>query len=442
MAGESAGTAGTSKARTSQRTIQKTGKTRPRAGRRRGLGPEFGKLWAATTVSNVGDGIAAAAAPLLVASLTDDPLLVGLAVFAQQLPWLLFSLLSGALVDRLDRRRLVVAVNLARAAVIASLALAIWRDVAVLPAVYAAGFLIGTCETLGDTAAATLVPAVVAPADLPRANARMTSVFHVVNRLAAPPVGAALFVAAAALPFGVNAVAFVAAAGFVALMRPRAAAPRPARPQRRPALRSDIAEGVRWLWCHPAIRMVAVSLCLMNVTLMAAMSVLVLYTRERLGLGELGYGLFLAASALGGLAGALCSPRLQGRFRPSVLLRTGLVIETLTHVGLALPTTVWIAAPVFVVFGVHTGVWDNVSRTLRQRAVPEPLRGRVESVFLMFGMGGSALGALIGGPVARALGITGPFWGSAVVMAVLTAVAWRAFGRHATAEAAGASESR
>ncbi|MFE3451240.1 MFS transporter [Nonomuraea sp. NPDC059194] len=389
------------------------------------LGRNFNTLWAAATVSNIGDGIAAAAAPLLVASITDDPVLVGMAVFVQQLPWLFFSLISGVFVDRLDRRRLTVVVNVVRCLVVGLLALAVAQDLATIPVVYAAGFLLGTCETLGDNAFGALVPTVVAPDDLPRANARMGTVFFAVNRFAAPPVGAALFVAAAALPFGVNAVTFALAAVLLSTMR----GVRHAAPAVRRSVRADIAEGVRWLWRNGAIRMLAIALCLMNITLMAGFSILVLYSRDRLGLDEYGYGALITASAVGSLAGAALAPRLQSRLSDSLLLRVGLVIETLTHVGLALATTVWVAGPVLVAFGVHGSVLGAVITTLRQRTVPDELRGRVQSVYLMFAIGGSAVGSLVGGPVARWLGITGPFWLSAVAMTVLTAVAWRPFGR-------------
>ncbi|MGP4110301.1 MFS transporter [Streptomyces sp. 4N509B] len=424
-----------------------------------GLGRDFNRLWGAAAVNNLGDGIVAAAAPLLVASVTSDPLLVGFAAFAQQLPWLLFSLVSGVYVDRLDRRRLIVVVNVIRATVVGGLTLvvALWHEDAVplLPAVYVAGFLLGTCETLADNASSSLVPTVVASEDLPRANARMMGAFFVINRFVAPPLGAAFFVVAAALPFGVNAVTFVLAGVLIAGLRraggtgpdhaarpatpgeAAAGAPGDAPPAARPSLRADIAEGVRWLWSHPAIRMISVSLLLMNITLFSGLSILVLYGQERLGLGEMGYGLFLTSFAIGGLAGALWAPRLQARFSPSLLLRVGLVIETLTHVGLALASTVWAAGAVIVVFGIHGSVWMGVEKTLRQRAVPDRLRGRVEGVFFMFVMGGAALGSFLGGPVARWLGVTGPFWLSAVVMVALTVVAWRPFGRVVDAKAPG-----
>jgi MFS family permease len=390
-----------------------------------GLGRNFATLWAATVVSNIGDGIAVAAAPLLVASITDDPVLVGLAVFVQQLPWMLFSLVSGVFVDRLDRRRLIVVVNVLRGLVVGLLAVAVWRDVATIPLVYAAGFLVGTCETLGDNASGALVPMVVRSEDLPRANARMQTVFFAINGFVAKPVGAALFVVAAALPFGINAASFVLAAVLISTLR----GVRQSVPAERRSVRADIGEGMRWLWNHAAIRLLALALFLMNITLVAGFSILVLYSRDRLGLDEYGYGILIAASAVGSLIGARVAPRLQARFSDSLLLRAGLVIETLTHVGLALATTGWVAGAILVAFGIHGSILGAVSVTLRQRAVPDELRGRVESGYMMFVIGGSALGALIGGPIARWIGLTGPFWMSAVVMAVLTAVAWRPFGR-------------
>jgi MFS family permease len=148
--------------------------------------------------------------------------------------------------------------------------------------------------------------------------------------------------------------------------------------------------------------------------------------------GRLGrdFGLLLSASAVGGVFGAMGAPRLQGRFRAATLLRAGLVIETLTHVGLALSPAAWLSAAVLVLFGVHSSVLAGVETTIRQRRVPEELRGRVQSVFMMPAIGGNAVGALIGGPLARRQGVTAPFWFAGAAMAVVTAVAWRPFGRN------------
>ncbi|WP_051817361.1 MFS transporter [Kitasatospora sp. NRRL B-11411] len=403
-----------------------------RKGGGRGLGRGFGSLWSAAAVSALGDGIVAAAAPLLVTSLTRDPVLVGLAVFVQQLPWLLLAPVSGVLVDRVDRRRLAVAADAARAGLTAVLAVAVYANAVSLPLVYAVGLLLGSCAALGDNASSALLPAVVDSADLPRANSRMFGTESVLNRLCGPPLGAALFGVAAGLPLTVDALSFTGAAALVSTLRlrprARAGAPSPSPAEREPVGR-QFASSVRWLWAQPALRTLTLALCLMNVTLLAGFSVMVLYAREHLGLSEFGYGVLLSASAVGGLAGALVAPRLQARFSASLLLRVGLVLETLTHVGLALAGSPWVAGAVLGMFGVHGAIWVSVDRTLVQRAVPDELRGRVNSVFMALAVGGSALGALAGGPLARAFGLTGPFWFSAAVMAALTVFAWRPFGR-------------
>lgn len=390
-----------------------------------GLGSDFRKLWSASAVSNIGDGMALAAGPLLLASLTDDPALVAGAVFAQQLPWLLFSLLSGVVVDRLDRRRLAVAANLARGAVVAALTVAIATGHATLPVVYACLFLLGVGETIADNASSALLPAVVSPPDLPRANSRLMSTHILGNQLAAPPVGAALFVAAAALPFGLNAAGFLVAALLIGMLRGvPAQAPAPAG---RRGLRAEIGEGLRWLWGHRMLRTVALCLFLMNLTLTGVLSVLVLYSTERLGVDEAWYGLLLSTVAVGGLLGTLVSARLIDRFGAGTLLRVGMIIETGTHVALALAPDVWFAGATMAVFGVHSVVFNVIVQSLRQREVPDELRGRAGSAFFLLAIGGSALGALVGGQLAARFGITAPFWFAAVVVAGVTALAWRPF---------------
>lgn len=390
------------------------------------LGPDFTRLLSANAVSNVGDGVRLAAGPLLVASLTEDPGLVGGAVFVQQLPWLLLSLPAGAYVDRLDRRHLLLTVNLVRALVAGSLAWAVATDTASIPLVYAAIFLVGVAEVLADNASSALVPAVVASAQLPRANARLVTSFVVGNQFAGPPLGAWLFVTGAALPFGVEAAGFLLATMLLSLLRRRPTTEVVAA-RSRGWLRRDVAEGVRWLWRHPGIRLLAVVLGVMNVTFMAAFAVWVLYARDRLGLSAAGFGLLLTASAVGGLVGAASTGRLTDRLGAATLLRAGLLVEAAVHVILAVTRNPWVAGAAMVAFGAHAAVWGVVVATIRQRLVPSSLRGRVNSVYFLLTMGGAAVGALIGGLLARAFGLTAPFWIAAAGDAVLIAAVWRHF---------------
>jgi MFS family permease len=390
-----------------------------------GLGADFAKLWTANAVSNVGDGVTRVAGPLLMASLTDDPALVAGAVFAQQLPWLLFSLPGGAYVDRLDRRRLLVAVNLLRGVVLAGLAVTVWSGAVTVPAVYAAFFLLGTGETLADNASFALLPSIVPASGLARANARLMAGYLVGNQLAAGPLGAWLFVVAAALPFGFDAASFAVAAVLVAALRHRQVAA-PAAPAGRPRrLWADVAEGVRWLWRQRTLRLLAVCLGLMNLTGGGTFAIWVLWARERLGLQGVGFGALVTAYAVGGLLATMLASRLEAMLGPAMLLRAGLVVEAASQLSLALARTPWIAGATLVLFGAHAMVWGVVTVSLRQRIAPERLRGRVNSVYFLFDIGGAALGTLLGGLLARALGITAPFWVAATAMALLAAVAWR-----------------
>lgn len=389
------------------------------------MGTDFRKLWTASAVSNLGDGVTMVAGPLLVADLTGSPGLVAGAAFVQQLPWLLVALIGGAYVDRFDRRRIVVAVNAGRCAVLGALTLTVATDTVSVPIVYAAFFLLGVGETLADSAYGALLPHLVPDEELERANARLMATFVVGNQLAAKPLGAYLFVVGAAVPFGFDATTFLVAALCVAAIRWRPA-PRAVTPART-TLRADIAEGLRALWARAPLRLLAVTLSVMNVLFGAAFAAFVLYAERRLHLEPVGYGLLLSVWAVGGLLGTAAAGRLTDRFPPGTLLRAGLLVEITTHVTLALTTDPYVAAPILVLFGVHTVVWGVVVTSLRQRLVPDRLRGRVGSVYALLDLGGAAIGTLLGGLLAGVTSLTFPFWVAAAGLVVLTAAVWRRF---------------
>ncbi len=275
----------------------------------------------------------------------------------------------------------MVAVNLLRALVAGGLAVAVSTGLAGILLLYGVLFIVGVAEVVADNASSALVPAVVASGNLSRANARLVTVFMVGNQFAGPPLGAWLFVAGAALPFGVEAAGFLVAALLLVGMN---TPPTTHQTERRDRgwLRRDVTEGVRWLWQSPTVRLLAIVLGVMNVTFMAAFAVWVLYAGERLGLSGSGFGLLLTASALGGLAGAALTGRLTDRFGAATLLRTGLLVETGVHVVLALTRDPWVAGATMVGFGAHTAVWGVVVVTIRQRLVPARLLGRVKCVLL------------------------------------------------------------
>lgn len=386
------------------------------------LGPGFRRLLASSWVSNLGDGLALAAGPLLMASLTTDARLVALAATVQWVPPLAFGLAAGVATDRLDRRRIVVVVNLARAVVLAALAWAVAVGEAPIALVLSALFVLGTAEVFADNAAQTFLPMLVAREDLALGNARLQAGFVTLNQLAGPPLGAALFAVGAAVPFGAQAALVMLAAGVVAKVR-LPAPPSPTTARRHPW--HDVAEGVRWVRRHAAVRTLVLTIFTFNITFGAAWSVLVLYSSERLGLGDIGFGLITAVGALGGLLGTTCYGWLTRRVALAGIMRAGLVLETLTHLALALTTRAGVAMAIFFVFGAHAFVWNTTSVTVRQRAVPRALQGRVGSVNLVGVFGGLVIGSLIGGALAGRWGVTAPFWFAFAGSAVFLLLIWQ-----------------
>ncbi len=392
------------------------------------LGPEFKKLWASRTVSNLGDGMTLVAGPLLAASLTRDPFLISGLAFAQRLPWLLFALVSGALVDRLDRKRLMAAVDFFRSAAVGFLGIAVLLDYASLPLMYAVFFMVGTAETLFDTASVSVLPAVVRKEDLAKANGRLYSAQILANNMAGPPLGGLLFASAAALPFLLDAGTFAAAAALAMTLRGsfRARIIGSSEEIRDTTMRSEISEGLSWLWRHRFLRSLAFTIGVMNLTFGAVFAVWVLFAQERLGLGPIGYGLLAASIPVGGVLGGLVAERVSGMLGAGNTLKAGLLVEVVTHLVLASTTSIVIAATILALFGVHAIVWGTVSASLRQELIPDSLMGRVNSAYLLFDAGSAALGALLGGLLAGALGLTAPFWFAAVCVAALLVVMRRA----------------
>jgi len=397
------------------------------------LGRSFRWLLASSIATNLGDGLTLAAGPLLVASLTRDPFLVSMAVFAQTLPALLFGVFAGVTADRLDRRRIMIGVNLGRSVLLAVLAGTIVSGTVSIAIVLVALFILGTAETFADVGGSSLLPRLVRREDLGIGNARLQGGSLLVNQLLGPPIGALLFALGMALPFVADAVCFALGALLVSrIVLDRApsrsgAGPLPDAGPERAGWRADMAEGLRWLAGHPPMRTLALTIFAFNVTFGAAWAVLVLYAQERLGVGEVGFGLLMTAMAVGGLVGTSAYGRLERRFSLADIMRVGLLIETGTHLVLALTTSAAVALTTFVLFGAHAYVWNTTSTVVRQRAVPDELLGRVTGVYTVGGMAGIVIGTPIGGLLARTYGITAPFWFGFVGSAVLLIILWREF---------------
>jgi predicted MFS family arabinose efflux permease len=341
-------------------------------------------LLVAAAASNLGDGVTVAAAPLLAASLTEDPRRIGAVGVALTLPWLLFALPSGAVADRADRRWLMVAADLARTACMGLLALAVLTGQASIPILLVVFFATTTADTVFHNASQAALPMVVDRDGLPRANARFQTVQIVGATLVGPALGGLLFAAAAAAPFALDAVSFAVSAALLATLPGRLRSERAEAPS---TIRADIVEGARWLLGHRVLRTICWVLTLENIAEVAGYVMLVLLAREGLGLDARGYGLLLASSAAGGLLGAAVTERLHRQAGDAGSLVGATVAMAGARALLAATTSPAVAGLALALYGFAAVWWNIVTASFRQAVVPERLQGRVNSAYRLASWG-------------------------------------------------------
>jgi MFS family permease len=379
--------------------------TMSRGTRRPRLGTHYWRLWWANAISSTGDGAFVAALPLLAVTISRDPRLVAVVTAAGYLPWMVLSLPAGALVDRYDRATLMWRAQAAQAAVVATVAVLVVFGIANIAVLGLAGLLLGSAEVVFSNAAQAVLPALVPPELLARANGSQQVSLTVGETFLGPPAGSLLFAVAAALPFGLDALSFAGSAALLARL-PRS---RKDAGQARPTIRAQIAEGLRWLSRHRLLRVVAVLLGIYNFANQMGQAVLVLLATETLHVGTRGYGLLLAVTAVGSVVGGLVSPLVTTRLGilPSLIL--GGAVDAAVFAGLGLAPDPAVAALMLAGQGFAVTMWNVVTVSLRQQVVPAHLLGRVNSVYRMLGWGLMPLGALAGGFVAHAAGLRAPY---------------------------------
>lgn len=385
------------------------------------LGANYWKLWIASAISNLGDGVRWTALPLLAASLTHDPARVAAIDFSASLPWFLFALPAGALVDRLDRRRVMVVSNVVRAAAMSLLAFFVLRELASLFLLYAIAFCLGCAETMFDNAAQALMPRLVERAHLEKANGRLYAAELIANQFVGPPLGGFLFAIAMAVPFLLDAASFAIAAGLIVSL---VGAFRVAdRPDAVTKLRHDIGEGLRWLWAHRLLRTLAAFLGIQNMMSTACFSIFVLVSIEILGLSDAGYGLLLTSLAIGSFVGSVTVSPLSRKVGSGTTLFICLAVSAAAYLVVALSSNPVVTGIGIGVLGWPIVAWNVITVSLRQSIIPDRLLGRVNSVYRLMGWGTMPLGAALGGLLGRTLGLRSPFFVAAAAHALLAVVA-------------------
>jgi MFS family permease len=377
------------------------------------LGSRYRRLYIATIVSNLGDGVASVAYPWLASAVTRSPLLVSLVVVAQRLPWLVFTLPAGVITDRVDRRRAMAVMDGLRFALTLVVALAVlgWRkglpgprelDMVVgtrtglYVVVLFATLLLGMAEVLRDNCGQTIMPNLVDDEHLETANGRLWAAEGIANTFVGPPLGSVLLIASFALPFFVDAASFFAAAALVASIPGSFRAERidgapPA------GWKAELAEGVRWLWRHELLRPMAIMLGLMNLASMLGAATLVLFAQEVLNIGPVLFAVLGFGYALGGIVAGTFASRVSKRFGSGTCLSVTLIGSAVVAITIGLLPHWPVVVVMYTVLALLGTLWNVITVSLRQSIIPAHLLGRVNSVYRFFAWGMMPIGAALGG---------------------------------------------
>ncbi|MDP2622834.1 MAG: MFS transporter [Actinomycetota bacterium] len=438
------------------------------------LSVHYWRLWTASVISNLGDGISAIAYPWLASAVTRDPLLIALIAVAQRIPWLLFTLPAGVITDRVDRRKIMVSMDVVRATLTMLVAVVILGESSSLPspadvaggmdvptdlAVYfvllAAALLMGMAEVLRDNSAQTFLPAIVKPENLEKANGNLWGAEMVANSFIGPPIGSILLGIGFALPFFVDAGTFAVAAGLVFLITGQFRARRAdgAVLPKKVAWKDEIKEGFLWLWRHPLLRPMAVILGLLNAAGMMMFSTFILFAQEDLDL-ETGlftgvlhpvadffgassvaafvFSLLLMAGAVGGILGSVFAARISKRLGSGPSLYLSILGGSITSLAIGLTNRWWVVWVMFAAATLLALLWNVITVSFRQTIIPDELLGRVNSVYRFFGWGMMPIGSLLGGAIVAAFtplvgrsdALRWPFFAVAIINAVLLVYAF------------------
>jgi MFS family permease len=378
------------------------------------LGANYWKLLVASTISNAGDGVSLIAYPWLASAITRNPLHIAGIGVASRIPWLVFSLPAGALTDRLDRRKTIIAMDVVRFALTLFVAVVIYQTRSSLPTaeeiaagitgvdaeigylllLYISSLLLGFAEVLRDNSAQTILPSIVEKDQLEKANGRLFGAEVVTNQFVGPPLGGLLLAIGMAVPFFFDAATFAVTAGLVFLITGSFAAEQSGE---RRAIRFEISEGFRWLWRHRLLRSLAIILGFQNFLFMLSFATLVLFAQEILGLNERGFGVLLVGGAVGSVLGSMAATHITRRIGSGTALLAALSTPTIALAIIGASSTFAIVFIASGILGFVSVVWNVITVSLRQTIIPDNLLGRVNSVYRFFGWGMIPLGGLIGG---------------------------------------------
>ena len=416
----------------------------------KGLGASYWKLWTATAISNLGDGVSMVAYPWLASAVTRSPILIAAAGFASRLPWLVFTLHAGVLTDRFDRRKLIVAMDFIRGVLTVFVGAVVFLKRDSLPSLneltsltdlqtnwplyitlLVTAFLFGLAEVLRDNSAQTLMPTVVEQENLETANSRMWSAESLTNSFIGPPLGSLLIGISIFIPFFFDAASFFVTVALIASLKGSFKPVADDKIRKKINFKEEIKEGYTWLWAHPLLRPMAIILGSMNGLGTLVGAVYILFAQEVLHTSVFTFAVLGTAGAVGGTVGGLLAPKISAKLGSGPCLALALAAFPIGSLIIGF-TSSWQVVWVLTVFEAFVSVlWNTITVSLRQSIIPSHLLGRVNSVYRFFAWGSIPIGMFVGGGlvaamthfVSRESALRTPYFVSAVLGALLWALA-------------------
>lgn len=350
-------------------------------------------LLGAGTLTNLGDGMVALALPWLATLMSQNPVAIGAVAAAGRLPWLLFAIPAGVIIDKAEHNKLIARANLLSAVILlAILMLAMNEHVQGAVWVLAGlAFVLGSVEVLRDNAAQTMLPSIVKSKDLEAANGQLWSSEQVTNQFIGPPLAGVLIAAGIGIPFGLNAALLVLAAGLVWMI---SLAPKV---RIQTSFRKALMEGIAFMRSDPLLLRLAVVLGVANFIATATITIQVLFAQDVLAISAYSYGLILSVAAVGAITGSLLAPRFIAMLGTQTCLYLSIATWGIGYAAIGLShSELAMAIALFFVMAAAM-LWNVITVSWRQRRIPPALLGRVNSIYRFFGWGSMPLGAMTGG---------------------------------------------
>lgn len=368
------------------------------------LGSGFNRLFGASAISNLADGLLAVAAPLLAITLTKNPVLISMLSALVMLPWLLFAIPIGLIVDRVDKRLLITVTNSLRFIIAGLLALAITTDFVTIYWLFLAAFLIGICEVASDTAAQSLIPVILEKKHFERANSRLNIAETVIQNFIGAPLSGFLYASAIVLPFLLNSVGFLIAAVFVFLIPAHLIKDSRGEEKEVAAKKSfvgDIKFGLTYLWNDPDLRGLVVITTSLGFFYSLSTSTMVLFITEVLGLEAQYFGVLLAGAGSGAIIGAFVTPRISKKFGRGKVLALAIFVSSATVLMQAISPNYWVFGAIGFISAFFITNWNILLMSCYQVLIPKELYGRIHGARRTFVWGMMPLGAFLGGVIAQ-----------------------------------------